>query len=307
MDRNVVVSGMPAGILPRAELRTILDRLEADSTNGQHPSTGALGELEQSALYWARRVGHPALPRRLARLFRLAGQNHRALALFEEAFAIDPLDLWTAIGFSAALDTEEQTARALDALGPLLDKPHPNVAVLSRAAILARKLGDVEGCLKWRRQAAQQEPGQLAALVSDLSATGHSAEALSHARQALANKVDDPELAFRCYIAVRRFSPDEGEACAAAEWLVRAAAARNETSAWRARVHRWEGRFDEALAEIIKAVRETPDNAQLVGECAQIALARGHWGRAAEVLLAGRDAAANMPELRASIEAAEGL
>src|SRR5947207_1660133 len=211
-------------MLSRSELRARLEDLETEGASGQAVEIETLRAIEPSARYWAERVRHPAPLRRLAKMFRCAGQQDQALALLQAGHAIDPLDLWTAVGLSAALDSAGQTTRALKILEPLLEQPQPKVAVLARAAVLARKLGDPQRCLAWRRQAAQQDPGQLAALISELTAAGHSAEALLQVRQAAASKPNDPELAFRCYVALRKFAPNDGQICRVVDWLTATAA-----------------------------------------------------------------------------------
>jgi glycosyltransferase involved in cell wall biosynthesis len=141
----------------------------------------------------------------------------------------------------------------------------------------------------------------------ELVAAERAADAVAEARQALAGPIDDPELAFRCYTALRRYSSDEHAIANALDRLERLATTPDQEAIWRARVHRWEGRLDEALAEIFRAVALRPDDIPLRRERAWIALARGYWGLDAQALIDAARVSASVPELRAGIGRADGL
>lgn len=273
-------------MLTRAELRSALDALEAGLAAQSIPSSPSLDEIASAATHWATQTRETAPLKRLARLCRTMGNSAAAVGQLRAAIAIDPNDRWLMMGLSAAFDDLGQVQQSLAVIEPLLAAASPDPAVLARGSYLARKLGDSERSIQYRRQAARLDRKQLSALLMDLTTAERSEEALAEARVALENGVDgDPELAFRCYVAIGRYSRNAPELAAALGAFEHATMNSPDGAIWQARNHRRENRFEEAMAIIQSVLRAQPDNGVLRRELAWCALAHGHWGRDAKILL----------------------
>lgn len=294
-------------MLTGPDLRRTLDELDrAVQYDGALCAAQALATAP-SAKHWSQQWRHAGPLRRLARILRRVGESSAAAELFQRALEIEPGNIWSAVGLSSALEDTGQAERALEVLTPALARPDCEASILARAAALARKLGNLEQCLSLRRRAASSDPAHLGGLIADLTANCRVADALKEARLAISGIEISPELALHCYVALRKFSHDPAEISCARDVLLQVIAAHPQEAIWRARLYRREGRLEDALAEISRAVEKEPHDPLLLREHAWIALAWGYWGRDARALIEGRTASGSAPELGEAITAAEEL
>ncbi len=293
-------------MLEQKALREELKALEALARDRAPIPLERLWALAPDVRQWAHRTGKPELLRRLARLFELNGGLAEVLPLLQSAHRLNDRDPLTVLAFSRALARCDRTSEALAILQPLLAQPAPDATVVARAAELARKLGDTQRSLEWRREAAARDSRQLPALIEQLVAANDEAEALRQVRAALEASDVSPELLFRCYVALRRFSPDETEVCKCRDRLVFATSGPSELI-WRARLYRFEGQIEEALDCVAAALAAAPRDIQLRRIQISLILDCGDWGRDARALLEAVQIVGPFPEIEARLAVVDKL
>lgn len=282
--------------MPAMTLLGVRDRLaaiESEFNAGAPIDIGRLEEIREPVIYCARQSKdcHP-IPR-LARLYALAKQKPSARELLVIARALAPANQQVLLMLANLHAEDRQYSEALQALEPVLDVLPQSAAILGRAADLTAKLGDIDRSLALHRRAAAADPARRKWYLNALIAANRKDEALQEARLSLSEKPADAALCFACFSALWKFSKVAEEVRQAREHLLHSLPAGAEGAIWRARLYKWEQKYEEALAELDAALEIAKGDPALLRDRAAVALALGNWGRDAGAL---HDAAAVVAE-----------
>jgi glycosyltransferase involved in cell wall biosynthesis len=127
------------------------------------------------------------------------------------------------------------------------------------------------------------------------------------ARNLHSAKSKDPRDYHACYTVFLRCGANPDEIERARRGLIACAAAEGSEALWQARLLREKGDLEGAINKLDDALLAAPGDANLLKERANCALAAGHWGRDAALLLSARAAAAPFSPLSCGIARAERM
>ncbi len=292
---------------PLTELRLELDRIEAAVDAGHFDDTGAVLRLEPLVLEAAAQSPdcHPTA--RVARLLGRLKAKDAACSLLEKAHELSPDSEFVGLALANALAENGKILRAFDVLHGFVHSNSSNAVLLSRAAELKFKLGDVEESLELHFKAAACDRNRTGGLVNALLAAGYHEDALAEARRLFVSPPADPGLCFSAISAIVRLSKDENEIARARIAFLALLGSDATGGLWRARLYRVEQRLDRALAEADRCLGQWPGNPPLLKERAIAALSVGHWGRDAAMLHEAVAVADDVTDLKQRLEAANAL
>ncbi|HUJ48235.1 MAG TPA: glycosyltransferase [Rhizomicrobium sp.] len=292
---------------PPTELRLELDRIETAIEHGRLKGIEDLSRLEPLVLEAAAQSPdcHPIA--RVARLLTRAKAKDAACQLLEKAHEMSPDSEFVGLALANALAENGKILRAFDVLNGFVRSNSCNAVLLSRAAELKFKLGDVEESLKLHSKATACDRNRTGGLVNALLAAGYHEDALAEARRLFVSPPADAGLCFSAIAAIVRFSKDEDEVARARIAFLALLGADATGGLWRARLYRAEQRLDRAVAEADRCLGQWPGNPLLLKERAVAALSVGHWGRDAAMLQEAVAVADDATDLRQRLETANAL
>jgi glycosyltransferase involved in cell wall biosynthesis len=248
----------------------------------------------------------PGMLRRLGLLFRKVGALDDARQCLASAHAMDPQDRATCIGLANVQIDLGHGKDALACLESLIKIGCCDTTLLSKAAIVAKSMGELERSLEWRRQAARNDKGALPTLIAELIACSRAEEVLRLVRAQLDDDLVDAKLAFQCFSALKKFSTNADEIVRARKLVLQAGMREEREKLWQARVLKREGELELAFQTIL-GVPESQTDPELRREAASMALSLGHWGRDAAAIQNGIEPAEGFPQLRNDIARADRL